>query len=76
MDILIGFESEAESFDSVALLQIKENNPDVKYNLITREELNGQVIDLKASDFSDISDILKVIRLDFLPLINHCQAQR
>ncbi len=70
MNILIGFETEDESFVSAALLYIQENNPDIKYNLIKKEDTKNQKIDLKASDFKDISAILKIIQLDFLPLID------
>lgn len=71
MNILIGFDAEDESHISAALLYIKGNNPDVKYNLIKKEDIKNQKIDLQASDFADISDLLKIIKLDFLPAIDY-----
>jgi hypothetical protein len=71
MNILIGFDGEDVSHVSAALLYIQGNNPDIKYNLIKKEDMKNQKIDLKASDFNDISDILKIIKLDFLPAIDY-----
>ena len=76
MNILIGFETEDESFVSAALLYIKGNNPEVKYNLIKKEDMKNKKIDLQASNFSDISDILKIIKLDFLPMLDHEEVYR
>ncbi len=76
MNILIGFEEEHESFVSAGLLYIQKNNPDIKYNLIRKEDIKNHKIDLTASDFSGISDILKIIKLDFLPSLDHEEVLR
>ena len=76
MNILIGFDKEDEAFVSAGLLYILRNNPDIKYNLIKKEDMKNQKIDLKASDFNDISDILKIIKLDFVPFLDYNEVHR
>lgn len=74
MTILLDFTTEDNIFTSSGLIYIKKMQPlDADFELT--EDKNAS-IDLKVSAYKNIDEILKDMKLDFLPIYNHQEVSK
>ena len=67
--IFISFSNQTNGYNSAALIQILENNPEAK-EFFTLSRVYDNSIDIDVNDFLNFEDILAQIKLDFLAFID------